>query len=370
MQSNDLASGGGLTARNAEADTLYWIWRRRAVRLRLFISGFASWVLHGSILLLVVWGGRSLVTKKNEPPKLGVVAAVGELMGAPGIGDDGITPGLDDGPFSPPPLENSDTPVTIRFVPDDLPSSVANSLAKPVDLELPGAESITSMITGSVGGIDGGLGRGNGGRGGGDGTGPIGMGSGWSSTEFMKVQASGTKFVYVLDRSGSMSHGDRLGAVKRELLASLGGLSPDAQFQIIFYNLRPDAVLQPKALKLHFATEHYKLLAAREIDKIVADGGTEHLPALKSALSLHPDVIFFLTDADDLRPHDVKEVTDLNKGRANIHTIEFAVGPEVDRENMLRNLAAANGGTYRYIDVTKLARANQTNDVTTPRVNR
>jgi hypothetical protein len=314
-------------------------------------------MLHGCILVLLLWGGNSLTATKHEPPRIDVVAAMGEAMGAPGIGTDGIAPGTEEGPFSPPPVGLPETVPTVSFVPDSLPSSVANSLAKHTDLELPGPDAIASIIPGAVNGTAGGLGRGDGGRGGGDGTGPLGLGSGWSSTEFMAVRASGSKFVYVIDRSGSMSHADRLGAVKRELLASVANLGPESQFQIIFYNLRPDALLQPRVMKLHFATDQTKLVAAREIDKVVADGGTEHLPALRTALSLHPDVIFFLTDADDLRAHDVKEASDLNKGRANIHAIEFAVGPETDRENMLRNLAAGNNGTYRYIDVSKYGKS-------------
>ena len=104
---------------------------------------------------------------------------------------------------------------------------------------------------------------------------------------------------------------------------------------------------------LHYATDQNKVMATREMEKLFPDSGTEHLPALKMALSMKPDVVFFLTDADDLRARDVKEVSDLNNGRANIHTIEFAIGPETDRENMLRELANTNGGTYRYIDVTR-----------------
>jgi hypothetical protein len=77
------------------------------------------------------------------------------------------------------------------------------------------------------------------------------------------------------------------------------------------------------------------------------------------AISLGPDVIFFLTDADDMKARDVREVTELNKDRARIHTIEFGIGPEIAGETTLRDLAQANGGTYRYIDVDKLGRADE-----------
>ena len=180
------------------------------------------------------------------------------------------------------------------------------------------------------------------------------------NTQFFGSQVWGSKFVYVIDRSGSMSQRDRLGAAKRELIGSLSKLPPEAQFQIIFYNLQP-AIMKTGGVtnRLMYATDGNKTLAMRFLDQMAPDSGTEHLPALKMALSLKPDVIFFLTDADDLRARDVKEATELNKDQARIHTIEFGIGAEVDRENQLRELAIKNAGTYRYIDAAKLDRRGE-----------
>jgi hypothetical protein len=176
------------------------------------------------------------------------------------------------------------------------------------------------------------------------------------NTQFFGAQVWGNKFVYVIDRSGSMSQRDRIGAAKRELVASLGKLPPDTQFQVIFYNLEPYALLQPSAVKLHYATDSNRALVARELESLAPIGGTMHLLALKMALAMQPDVVFFLTDADDLRAHDVQEATTLNQGRTKIHTIEFGIGADEQRENQLRELAKQNGGSYRYIDAAKLMR--------------
>jgi hypothetical protein len=351
------APAGVSPGRDNDADANYWDGRRRALRSRLFLSGAASWVLHGCILLALVWGGKTLAPKSVEPPRVDVVAAVSSSMGAPGRGDDGIAPsprgsGLDK-PSSDPAAGDSQ-----QFLSESLPPAVLDSLPKDLDVKLPSAELVGSIIGGGgglIGGSDDAQDPGNGGRGGGGGTGPSGLGSGWSTTEFMQVRGAGTKFVYVIDRSGSMIHHDRIGAVKRELLASLAQLSPEVQFQVIFYNLRPDVMpIGGKTHKLVYATEANKAAASRFLDTIIADGGTEHFPALKTALGMGPDLIYFLTDADDLKERDVREVTELNRGRATIHTIEFAIGPERDAENMLRILAQQNRGTYRYIDVGKL----------------
>ena len=179
---------------------------------------------------------------------------------------------------------------------------------------------------------------------------------GMTVTTFIGVQAWGRKFVYVIDRSSSMSERDRLGVAKRDLLASLEKLQPESQFQVIFYNLRPEMVpVGGPAKRLVSATDANKTRTAQYIDSVIADGGTDHLPALKMALSLRPDVIFFLTDAQDMTARDVKEITGLNKDRAHIHTIEFGVGPDVGETNTLRELAGANGGSYRYVDVNRLS---------------
>jgi hypothetical protein len=178
-----------------------------------------------------------------------------------------------------------------------------------------------------------------------------------SSTKFFGSDVWGTKFLYVIDRSGSMSERDRLGEAKRELVASLAKLPPTVQFQVIFYNLNQEIVpVGGTSRRLLPATDANKTRVQQLVGRIVPEGGTEHAPALKMALALNPDVIFFLTDADDLRERDVKDITALNKDRARIHTIEFGIGPELERENALRELASSNGGTYRYVDTAKLGR--------------
>ena len=87
--------------------------------------------------------------------------------------------------------------------------------------------------------------------------------------------------------------------------------------------------------------------------------GTQHFPALETALRLKPDVIFFLTDGQE-PPIDERELEllkKLNGQKTRIHSIEFGVGAEVSEganpRNFLRKLSHQNGGTYRYYDVTK-----------------
>ena len=109
----------------------------------------------------------------------------------------------------------------------------------------------------------------------------------------------GSKFVYLFDRSSSMSGGP-LATAKHELLASLESLESTHQFQVIFFNhdLRIFDITGGQQ-RVPFATEENKMRAAKWLRTVSADGGTDRLPALKRALALRPDFIFFLTDADN-----------------------------------------------------------------------
>ncbi|NMC21901.1 MAG: VWA domain-containing protein [Thermogutta sp.] len=181
-------------------------------------------------------------------------------------------------------------------------------------------------------------------------------GSGGSATLF-GIRSEGSKFVYVFDRSGSMGGvgNNALRFAKQELLNSIRGLQPTQQFQIVFYNHVP-VVFSPsgQAGRLSFATDENKARAERFIAAVQAAGGTEHEAALNTAIRLRPDVIFFLTDADEPRLSEV-QMEDIRRRAAGIiiHTVEFGMGPPSSSRNFIARLAEQNGGQYVYIDITK-----------------
>ena len=90
---------------------------------------------------------------------------------------------------------------------------------------------------------------------------------------------------------------------------------------------------------------------------MTADGGTESFEPLTLAVSLHPDVIFFLTDAEDVS-FSAAELQAIRKAAAGtqINTIQFGMGPQPTRENFLTRLARENEGQYIYVDVTQMKR--------------
>ena len=176
-------------------------------------------------------------------------------------------------------------------------------------------------------------------------------------TSMFGVEGEGYKFVYVIDRSGSMG-GDgnaALKAAKTELLASIKKLESTHSFQIVFYNHRT-AVFDPKGTgQTVFATDANKDKAERFLDSISAQGGTEHEAALKLVLKLKPNVVFWLTDADrpKLDDEQIERVNRLAAGTV-INAIEFGSGEQKDKDNFLEKVAEANAGKYHYVDVTKL----------------
>lgn len=193
----------------------------------------------------------------------------------------------------------------------------------------------------------------------GGGAGNYGLpGDGQTSVRVFGVEGKGTRFVYVFDRSSSMD-GAPLATAKQQLIQSLESLSGIHQFHIIFFNQRVrQSDLSGGGRRVAFATDRNKKLAARFIGGITADGGTDRLPALRAAIQMRPDVIFFLTDADDPMPKsELHEIGELNE-RAGvvIATIEFGRGPAKQGKNFLTELARTSGGQYGYVDTTRLAR--------------
>ena len=89
------------------------------------------------------------------------------------------------------------------------------------------------------------------------------------------------------------------------------------------------------------------------LQALSAVGGTDHLPALRRAIGLRPDVIFFVTDADDLTEEQVRFATEWNAGKSVICTIELNLANRQDEHMPLQQLARRNGGRYQAVDLEK-----------------
>jgi hypothetical protein len=214
---------------------------------------------------------------------------------------------------------------------------------------LPGPQTTgQGLIPGSGSGGGGGLGGGSGG-GAGRGIGP--------GTQFFGAKEHAHSFAYVIDCSGSMATRNSLEIAKRELLASLGQLAPDAQFSVTFYNLQARMLSDPQGRRgLMAATTTNKARVQTQLAAITPDGGTDHMLALRAALGLKPEVIFFLTDADLMTNSDVNEIL-AEVGATRIQAVEFGRGTNLGQQTPLGRLATTTGGSYLYIDVSKFPRS-------------
>jgi hypothetical protein len=157
------------------------------------------------------------------------------------------------------------------------------------------------------------------------------------------------RIVYVVDRSGSLT--DFMDYVKYALKSSIGDLSENDEFHVIFYSSGPP--LEMPTRRLVPATERNKMMAFEFVDSIVPGGESDPSKAFERAFACRPNVIYFLTDGEV-----GSEIADLIKRlnlpdrqagadkRVTVHAICFLWRME---GNVLQRIAEENGGQYRFI---------------------
>jgi hypothetical protein len=316
----------------------------------LLPSWLASLVLHMALCLLLAlaWQSRR---------SLGIVGEGGELTGrfmegvagdyydSPGDGqEEGARPSLPESVF---------VETVLGGPPGVKPSGVLAGPGPGAGGAADGGGSESLFIGES------GRGTGNSGSGRGSGSGTGGMlgggsqpraGSGRGTKTGFFIEDQGNSFVFVIDRSASMSQSGRLAAAKAELLSALKNLTRTNQFHIIFYNDKSE-IFRPQGDRAFTADDPTKRLAERFIGSITADGPTDGFAqALRMAVSFHPDVIYFLTDAEDISLSDL-ELAAFSRASygTTIHAIKFGEGAE-ERIPWMLKLAKDNGGKYLYVD--------------------
>ncbi len=177
------------------------------------------------------------------------------------------------------------------------------------------------------------------------------------TTEIFGVKGTGNRFIYVFDKSDSMNgyEGRPLRAAKEALLTSLESLGDINQFQIVFYNNERDVFKRGNEATMFFGTPEVKLAARRFVQGVSASGGTDHLQALQFALSLKPDVVFLLTDAEGgFTGDELRRIADWNRSGAVINAIEFGQGTQSDADRSLEALVRQHRGQYVYKNVLTL----------------
>ncbi|MCF0233922.1 MAG: VWA domain-containing protein, partial [Thermoguttaceae bacterium] len=243
-------------------------------------SGVGSIILHALILLALFFvaraGAKSALPRGRQTDEIGIVFSDSDAAEAGGAGENAV-------PDASPATEAA--------------AEIASELLEVADSLLPPDEGI-GLTSSSVGAVLSAPSSG------GDGGGPTpGDGKGDGQTVgFGDVRGSGRKFVYVLDRSDSMSWngGAPMARAIAEAVASVESLDAKrgaSKFQIVYFN-HETAVFENGRALIDVNREN-KARAVRFLKSIVPDGGTAPEDALKVAMKMRPDVVFFLTDADE-----------------------------------------------------------------------
>ncbi len=259
--------------------------------------------------------------------------------------------------------------------------SMPPGFAPPIDLDGVLAELLAAPEPGATAGLTtgGGIGRG--------GLGDLGVdsgdeanakpgdrglkaagGGGGSAASLFGIAGIGNRIIYIIDRSDSMNgNGGRpLMAAKTELIHSLAALKESQFFQLILYNEAPSPYRGVQSMGAAVQMIQADTAAIKRVQSYVetvnAFGGTNHIDALRLALRMRPDVIFFLTDGrvPSLSDQELSEIGRIAESYGTtIHGIEFGVAPATDPTSFVPRLASASGGKYRYFDVTSFSTSGE-----------
>ncbi|MFC4255193.1 marine proteobacterial sortase target protein [Croceibacterium xixiisoli] len=155
------------------------------------------------------------------------------------------------------------------------------------------------------------------------------------------------EMIFVIDNSGSMSGGS-MEAAKESLLHALTTLRPEDRFNIIRFDDTLTALFDHATL----ASAEQVALARRFTEDLKATGGTEMLPALRTALTDDRPTdkalrqVIFLTDGDLSNEKEMMAEIAANGGRSSVFMIGIGSAPN---NFLMRRMAEAGRGTYTNI---------------------
>jgi len=234
----------------------------------------------------------------------------------------------------------ADEPQSDELAIDDA-LDVADVTPDDLDLTLDPVDPISELTAGGVGDLPA-----LGGSGGGE-EGLSGLG-GSGGTSYFGIAATGQRFAYIIDRSGSMGVRNRMEIAMQELIRSIESLPDYAYFSIRMFSSGP--LLEPPMqrgwtqARRSAVNQH-----VRWLEQVSPGGGTDPAPAFHQVFDMNPrpDVIFFMTDGI-IVGFPAEEVAQLNSRgkRVVVNTIAFG---DQGSEDLLRRIARESGGQYRYV---------------------
>jgi hypothetical protein len=136
------------------------------------------------------------------------------------------------------------------------------------------------------------------------------------------------------------------------VLASLAQLPASVRFQVIYYDRYAQPLCGPGRFDLVPATTANVRQAVDRLTALNAGGGTKHLPALSAAVELDPELVFLLTDGEEMTLEEVRTLTRRNR-RAVLHVLELTTTQQDRAGGVLQELARANRGVCRAVNIAR-----------------
>jgi hypothetical protein len=186
-----------------------------------------------------------------------------------------------------------------------------------------------------------------------------GAGGGGGGAKFFGVEATGSRFAYIVDVSGSME-GARLDALREELTHSISELPETAQFLVIPF--ASTALPLGDRTTWTEASPTGKKWAKNAIvaELARARDGTVPLPGFQIAFTVRPrpEAIYFMTDGEQFPENTQAELEALNgQFKVPVHCIRFGDKAEGDNrmsndaEKVMRAIAKQSKGTYKFLAI-------------------
>ncbi len=159
-------------------------------------------------------------------------------------------------------------------------------------------------------------------------------------TRFFGTEAAGDTIVFVIDNSTSMQDGGRLERAHSELTRTISKLEWPQKFHVIAFDRQ--TLELPWGPYVSAGSDKARQVGPW-LKSLQQGDDTQPSQALRTALGLKPDCIFFLTDGDFATPTP-EVIRGWNTAGVPVHVIDL--NPRVEFAP-LKRIAADSRGTYR-----------------------
>ena len=171
-----------------------------------------------------------------------------------------------------------------------------------------------------------------------------GSGGGGPGASFFGVEATGSRFAFLVDVSSSME-GRRIINLREQLTKSVNAMTPTSSFVVVAFST--DHMIIGDKAEWREASDAGKRWARAQFGALVATGGTQPLSGLEVIHQMRPrpDAVYFMTDGEfnDIMPalQTLRE-----KVKIPIHCICLG---STQGELSMKEIAALTKGTYKFV---------------------